>query len=139
MTLPLNATIAEIREARRDLVCKMAFDLIRFDAVANEADSIRSLCGAGYSAMDVMMLIDDVRQVAAQAIVARETAIARAQAALRIIPPRTVIGKVSGKVREADQCQGMPHAICHACGLGYKCDDIDCPNDRPNPMFAGGS
>lgn len=72
MTLPLDATLAEIREARRDLVCKMAFDLIRFDAIAVEADSIRSLCGAGYSPMDVMMLIDDVRQVAVQAIVAKE-------------------------------------------------------------------
>lgn len=72
MTLPLDATLAEIREARRDLVCKMAWDLIRFEAIANEADSIRSLIGAGYSAMEIMMLIDDVRQVAVQALVAKE-------------------------------------------------------------------
>lgn len=72
MTLPLNASLAELREARADLIQKMAADLIRFDALGNEADSIRSLYGAGYSAMDVMMLIDDVRQVAVQALVARE-------------------------------------------------------------------
>ena len=47
----------------------------------------------------------------------------------------TVVGRVSGEVREADQVPGMPHAICHACGLGYKCDDQDCPNEKPNPMW----
>jgi hypothetical protein len=72
MTLPLNATLAEIREARRDLVCKMAFDLIRFEAIANPGDSVRSLIGAGYAPSDVFMLIDDVRQVAVQAMVAKE-------------------------------------------------------------------
>lgn len=72
MTFPLNASLADLREARADLIQKMAADLIRFDALGNEADSIRSLYGAGYSAMDVMMLIDDVRQVAVQALVARE-------------------------------------------------------------------
>ena len=49
----------------------------------------------------------------------------------------TVIGKLTGKVREADQVPGMPHAICHACGLGYKCLDADCPNEKPDPMFGG--
>ena len=47
----------------------------------------------------------------------------------------SVIGKVSGEVREGDQVPGMPGAICHACGLGYKCDDQDCPNEKPNPMW----
>jgi hypothetical protein len=70
--LPLNASLADLREAQADLIQKMAADLIRFDALGNEADSIRSLYGAGYSAMDVMMLIDDVRQVAVQTLVARE-------------------------------------------------------------------
>jgi transcriptional regulator with XRE-family HTH domain len=49
----------------------------------------------------------------------------------------TVVGKVSGKVLEGDQVPGMPHAICHACGLGYKCMDQDCPNDKPNPAMMG--
>src|ERR1700761_6503953 len=44
----------------------------------------------------------------------------------------TVIGKVTGEPREADQCPGMPNAICHACGLGYKCGDLDCPNETQN-------
>lgn len=47
----------------------------------------------------------------------------------------TIIGKVTGKPREGDQCPGMPNAICHGCGLGYRCSDPDCPNDKPNPMF----
>lgn len=47
-----------------------------------------------------------------------------------------VIGRVSKREREGDQVRGMPGAICHACGLGYRCSDIDCPNDKPNPMFS---
>ena len=48
----------------------------------------------------------------------------------------TVIGKVSGKEREGDQVPGMPGAICHACGLGYRCMDEDCPNTKTNPSMA---
>jgi transcriptional regulator with XRE-family HTH domain len=47
-----------------------------------------------------------------------------------------VIGKVSGKEREGDQVPGMPEAICHACGLGYRCMDEDCPNTKTNPNMA---
>jgi hypothetical protein len=57
---------------RKTLVERMAKDLIRYDAVTPEADSIRSLFGRGYSMVDIVMLIDDARQVAMQAIVARE-------------------------------------------------------------------
>lgn len=46
-----------------------------------------------------------------------------------------VVGKVTGQIREGDQVPGMPHAICHACGLGYKCEDPDCPNEKPHPSF----
>lgn len=49
-----------------------------------------------------------------------------------------VIGKTSGNLREGDQVPGMRGAICHACGLGYKCLDEDCPNEKPNPMFDTG-
>lgn len=45
----------------------------------------------------------------------------------------TVIGKVTGDPREGDQVPGMPDAICHACGLGYRCSDPDCPNTKTNP------
>jgi hypothetical protein len=45
----------------------------------------------------------------------------------------TVIGKVTGNPREGDQVPGMPNAICHACGLGYKCHDPDCPNEKLDP------
>ncbi|MEL7086941.1 MAG: helix-turn-helix domain-containing protein [Planctomycetota bacterium] len=47
----------------------------------------------------------------------------------------TVVGKVSGREREGDQVPGMPHAICHACGLGYRCMDEDCPNTKTNPAL----
>lgn len=40
----------------------------------------------------------------------------------------TVVGKVTGEPRDGDQVPGMPHAICHACGLGEPCVDPDCPN-----------
>jgi hypothetical protein len=46
-----------------------------------------------------------------------------------------VIGKVTGQEREGDQVPGMPGAICHACGLGYRCMDDDCPNTKTNPAF----
>lgn len=48
-----------------------------------------------------------------------------------------VVGKVSGEVLEGDQVPGMPGAICHACGLGYKCWNVDCPNEKqaPSPML----
>jgi hypothetical protein len=49
-----------------------------------------------------------------------------------------VIGRNTKTLRDGDQVPGMPHAICHACGLGYRCEDPDCPNDKPNPMFGGG-
>lgn len=47
-----------------------------------------------------------------------------------------VVGKVTGEMREGDQVPGMPGAICHACGLGYKCMDPDCQNDKPNPAYS---
>lgn len=72
MTFPHNASLADLREARADLIQKMASDLIRFDALANEADSIRSLYGAGYRSMDVMMLVPEARMMAFQEVVARE-------------------------------------------------------------------
>jgi hypothetical protein len=46
-----------------------------------------------------------------------------------------VIGRVSKKSLDGDQVPGMPGAICHACGLGYRCMNEDCPNDAQNPMW----
>lgn len=72
MTIPLNATLADLREARQDLIQKMAADLIRFDALAVKADSLRSLVGAGYDPIQIWMLIDEVRAVAHQEVIAKE-------------------------------------------------------------------
>ena len=44
-----------------------------------------------------------------------------------------VLGKVTGKLHEGNQVPGIPGAICHACGLGYKCSDPDCPCTKLNP------
>jgi transcriptional regulator with XRE-family HTH domain len=55
--------------------------------------------------------------------------------ALKGILRTRVIGKVTGEPREGDQVPGMSHAICHACGLGYKCLDQDCPNEKPDPTW----
>jgi transcriptional regulator with XRE-family HTH domain len=54
---------------------------------------------------------------------------------LKQILRTTVVGKVTGQSREGDQVPGMPHAICHACGLGYKCSDLDCPNTKLDPNY----
>lgn len=59
--------------SRRELVEQMAEDLIRFDAWRDERDAIRSLMWTNrYSSYDIMVLVDDVRQAAAQILVARE-------------------------------------------------------------------
>lgn len=51
------------------------------------------------------------------------------------VPRTLIIGRVTGQEREGDQVPGMPGAICHGCGLGYKCMDPDCPNEKPNPAW----
>lgn len=65
-----------LHEARRDqrqvMVERMAKDLIRYDSYQNEADSIRSLFGRGYSMTDIVMIVDDARALAFQEIVAVE-------------------------------------------------------------------
>lgn len=79
-----------------------------------------------------------------KALAEARAALVAAQAGGWVLVPREatpdartqVIGRVTGQPREGDQCPGMPHAICHACGLGYRCFDPDCPNDALNPMFA---
>lgn len=57
---------------RRDRVEKMAADLIRLDALANEEDAVRALFGNGYSTSEIYMLLDDARYLAQQEIMARE-------------------------------------------------------------------
>lgn len=49
-----------------------------------------------------------------------------------------VIGRVTAQPRAGNQCPGMPGAICHACGIGWKCFDPDCPNDTYAPDGALG-
>lgn len=77
-----------------------------------------------------------VRLIEALGISMERAAATASLKSLRQILRTTVIGKATGQEREGDQVPGMPNAICHACGLGYKCYDPDCPNEKPapNPM-----
>jgi hypothetical protein len=69
----IDGPVVDIKAHKRELVAQMAKDLIRFDAVADERDAIRALSWCGrYSAYDVLVLLDDARQVAMQEIVAKE-------------------------------------------------------------------
>lgn len=70
----LRLALAEVdkRPNRAALIEAIAKDLIRYDALACEQDSIRSLFGRGYPMVDIVMLLDDARQVAMQEIVAKE-------------------------------------------------------------------
>lgn len=69
----LDGALLENRERKRELVLRMAADLVRYDAAGSEADAIRSLFGRGYTMSDIAMLVpdarrmvDDARQVAFQ-------------------------------------------------------------------------
>lgn len=76
-----------------------------------------------------------VRLVEALGISMERAAATASLKTLKQILRTTVIGMVTGQEREGDQCPGMPHAICHACGLGYRCSDPDCPNTKTNPSL----
>lgn len=70
----IDGPLTDARSRRTALVQRMAKDLVRYDAAQNEADAIRSLFGRGYTMTDIVMLVDDARQVAMQEIVAAEMA-----------------------------------------------------------------
>ncbi len=59
---------------RAEKVNLMAADLVRFDAFQNEGSACRTLRNQGYSAFDVLTMLDDARQVAMQSVVAAEMA-----------------------------------------------------------------
>jgi SOS response regulatory protein OraA/RecX len=68
----IDNTPTDARSRRQVMVERMAKDLIRYDSYQNEADSIRSLFGRGYSMTDIVMIVDDARALAFQEIVAVE-------------------------------------------------------------------
>lgn len=76
MTYPrirlIDGPLLETDMRRTDLVARMAKELIRQDTYHTERDAIRSLVGNGFSALDVMVVVDDARQVAMQHVVAME-------------------------------------------------------------------
>lgn len=72
--MPLTALPALPQaSASRALIAQMADDLIRFDAVGNENDAIRSLLWCGrYRPVDVAMLLEAARNLAHQHVVAAQ-------------------------------------------------------------------
>jgi hypothetical protein len=43
-----------------------------------------------------------------------------------------VVGQVTGALHAGDQVPGQPWASCHACGLGLRCSNPDCPVPAPS-------
>lgn len=74
-----------------------------------------------------------VRIVEALGISMERAASTASLKALKGVLRTPVVGSSTGEVHEGDQVPGMPQAICHACGLGYKCYNPDCPNEKPAP------
>jgi SpoVK/Ycf46/Vps4 family AAA+-type ATPase len=68
----VNTSLIDYRARRRDLVDRMAKDLIKYEGYVSEADAIRSLFGRGYTMADIVMLVDDAMMLAYQEIVGRE-------------------------------------------------------------------
>lgn len=62
-------TTPERRAAR---VEAMAFLLRQTNAYADRGDAVRFLMARGFSTLDILLLVDDARQVAVQDVVARE-------------------------------------------------------------------
>lgn len=71
MTYLTSGPIMTTPERRQALICSMA-DYLIGSTIPDRLDSIRILCNAGFSIMEVHVLIDYVRAVAFQRIVARE-------------------------------------------------------------------
>jgi len=61
-----------VNVARNSMVARMAAVLVRKDTFGNERDARFSLRYAGFTMPEIVMCIDDARQVAAQHVVARE-------------------------------------------------------------------
>jgi hypothetical protein len=59
-------------ERRALLIEHMAADLLETGAFVDRSESERQLHRDGYPCLDVMILVDDARQVAMQDVVARE-------------------------------------------------------------------
>jgi hypothetical protein len=65
-----GALAANPRSQRETAVKRMAADLLKLGTFASERDAIRSLFGR-YKAGEIMALLDDARQLAAQEAVAK--------------------------------------------------------------------
>ena len=48
-------------------------------------------------------------------------------------PINYIIGSSSGDIYLGNQSPNKTNAICHACGLGDKCVNVDCPNEKVDP------
>lgn len=71
----IDGPLVDNQSLRNALVERMANDLVRHhQAAAREAAAMRTLRDCGHAMADIVMLIDDVRNLAFQEIAAREMA-----------------------------------------------------------------
>jgi hypothetical protein len=99
----------------------------------NVADAVVSR-GIGISYLFAQDIVRALESAAAE--IGRLRGVASEFQPERVVP--TVIGRVTGNAHEGDQCRGMPRAICHACGLGYRCWNPDCEQTGQAPSLANG-
>lgn len=67
-----DGSLIKARAERAATAKKMAADLVRHNAFANESDALRCLMALSYPPLQIALLLDDARQIAMQDVVARE-------------------------------------------------------------------
>lgn len=68
----IDGALMDNTTRRREMVARMAADLVRFDAFRTEADAVRTLYGGGYGSFNVALLAGEAMFEARQAVVAGE-------------------------------------------------------------------
>lgn len=74
MNQPILMLVEKKPLERAVTVMNMAAHLLKRDAFRTESDAIRSLLGNGFNISEIVLLVDDARQAAVQAVVAAEMA-----------------------------------------------------------------
>ena len=73
LTLIVDSPLVDTQSLRNAMIERMANDLVRHhQAASRESDAMRTLKECGHAMADIVMCIDDVRNLAFQEIVAKE-------------------------------------------------------------------
>jgi hypothetical protein len=70
----IDGALMDNTTRRREMVARMAADLIRLDAFRTEGDAVRTLYGGGYGAFNVALLAGEAMFEAQQQVIAGEIA-----------------------------------------------------------------